>query len=201
MLWSNFHLLHNTPHSALRVFHRISWTSIFRSPRDMKSSFEIVGFRNNWVNTSERDSAWLRNSRDFELTEFEIARFDCTSKRLMSARHWGILVCSHCIQYCCTTYYSYSHMMVLPPTRVSRSQGVLHQSSTDLPKAVCKRKSCFLCKQSSMSCENGEMFGQNWLIERVKYPGGGGGMDRKQVCTISAHCVKLTDWAIWRQNP
>ena len=34
---------------------------------------------NHQVTDNEGESAWLRNSGDFELAEFEIARFDCTS--------------------------------------------------------------------------------------------------------------------------
>ena len=62
-----------------------SRTPLFRSPTGRENKFEIAGFRNNWVGTkwwsNEGESAWLRNSGDFELTEFQIARFDCRTEK------------------------------------------------------------------------------------------------------------------------
>ena len=53
----------------------------FEVPRDMKINskkrgFEILNRVSTKWRSNEGESAWLRNSGDFELTEFEIARFD-----------------------------------------------------------------------------------------------------------------------------
>ena len=62
-----------------------SQTPLFWSPTGHANKFEIAGFQNNQVSTkwgsNEGESAWLRNSGDFELPEFEIARCDCMSKK------------------------------------------------------------------------------------------------------------------------
>ena len=53
----------------------------FEVPREMEKKFEIAGFRNNQGSVKGKGkSKGIRSScGDFELTEFEIAGFDCIS--------------------------------------------------------------------------------------------------------------------------
>ena len=55
----------------------------FEVPREMEKKFEMAGFQNNQGKRKgdgliQGKSIFLRNSGDFELTEFEIAGFDCS---------------------------------------------------------------------------------------------------------------------------
>ena len=78
---------------------KYSRTPLFRSLKGNGKKVEIARFRNNRgsvkrrVNPREFDLP--RNSGDFELTEFEIAGFDCiilNLKRQTSGRHFGPVI-------------------------------------------------------------------------------------------------------------